>query len=236
MNTNIESVHNTSYDMLQEISQETSQNNDQYNTSYETLQEGFQEELQEGFQEELQETLQGSYDAIKLKLHMRKLWTDHAIFIRQFIVDLLGNLPDIDYTTERLFKNQEQTGNCFECFFGDVAASNMISLLKEHVTITIDLLKSIKNGNMIDATSLEDIQITNIENICTLLCTINQCYSIGELSDILKTYLILTKYQFIARMNGDYNGDIIYLDMGLNHILRISDYLSNGITEAFFED
>lgn len=236
MNTNIESVHNTSYDILQEIpqeipqeiSQETSQNNDQYNASYETLQEEFQEELQE--------TLQGSYDAIKLKLHMRKLWTDHAIFIRQFTVDLLGNLPDIDYATERLFKNQEQTGNCFECFFGDVAASNMISLLKEHITITIDLLKSIKNGNMIDATILEDRQITNIENICVLLCTINQCYSMGELSDILKTYLILTKYQFIARMNGDYNGDIIYLDMGLNHILRISDYLSNGIIEAFFKD
>ena len=175
-------------------------------------------------------------DAIKLKLQMRKLWTDHAIFTKQLIVDLLDGLPSIDYTIDRLIRSQEQTGNCFRSFFGDVAADNIVTLLKEHVAIAIDLLKSIKTENTTDATILEDQWVINVENISMLLGTIDQYYSIDELSDIFKTFLILTKYQFIARMDGDYNAEIMYFDMGLNHILRMSDYLTNGLIENFSED
>jgi hypothetical protein len=181
------------------------------------------------------EEMNYAYDAIKLKLQMRKLWTDHIIFTKQLIVDLHGDLPSIDYTIDRLVRSQEQTGNCFKSFFGDVAADNLVALLKEHVAITTHLLKSIKTGNETDATALEDQWTTNVENISTFLGTINQYYSIDELSDIFKTYLILTKYEFIARMDGDYNAEIMYFDMGLNHILRISDCLTDGIIENFSE-
>lgn len=176
------------------------------------------------------------HDKIKIKLQMRKLWTDHAIFTRQFIVDLLDNLPSIDYTIDRLNKNQEQTGNCFRPFFGDVAADNIVFLLKEHITVAAELFKAILSGNIADATTLEDQWTENAENISKFLGTINQYYSIDELSDIFKTHLILTKYQFIARMDKDYNADILYFDMGLNHLLRISDCLTDGICEYFFED
>jgi len=169
------------------------------------------------------------HESMKLKLQMRKLWTDHIIFTRQFIVDLIDDIPSIDYTTDRLIKNQEQTGNCFRSFFGDVAADNIVSLLKEHINIATDLLKAIKSGNVSEASNFEDQWTLNVENISTFLGTINKYYCIDELSDVFKTQLILTKYQFIARMDGDYSADILYFDMGLNHILRISDYLTDGI-------
>lgn len=182
------------------------------------------------------ETMQHTHDMIELKLHMRKLWTDHAIFTRMFIVDLLGDLPSIDYTIDRLIKSQEQTENCFRPFFGDVATDSLASLLKEHVTITMDLLRTIKIGNTEDVTTLEDQWVTNAEYISTLFGTVNKCYSVDELTDMFKTCLILTKYQFIARMDGDYNADVMYFDMGLNHISRISDYLADGLIEGFFSD
>jgi hypothetical protein len=175
-------------------------------------------------------------DAMKLRLQMRKLWTDHAIFTKQLIVDIIDDLPSMNYTIDRLARNQEQTGKCFKSFFGDVASDNLIKLLKEHVTITTDLLKSIKAENADNAATLEDQWTTNIEDISTFLGTINQCYSVDELSDIFKTYLILTKYQFIARMDKDYNAEIMYFDMGLNHILRMSDCLTDGLIENFSED
>ena len=181
------------------------------------------------------EEIQYMDNTMKIKLQMRKLWTDHAIFTRQFIVDLLDNLPSIDYTIDRLIKNQEQTGNCFRPFFGDVAADNIVFLLKEHITVAAELFKAILSGNITDATTLEDQWTANVENMSTCLCTINQYYSIDELLDMFKTHLILTKYQFIARMDKDYNADILYFDMGLNHLLRLSDCLTDGICEYFFE-
>lgn len=182
------------------------------------------------------ETMQYTHEMIKLKLHMRKLWTDHAIFTRMFIVDLLGESPSIDYTADRLLRNQDQTGNCFRPFFGDIAADSLISLLKEHITVAADLLEAIKIGDVVNATTLEDKWTANVEDISTFLCTINQCYSIDELTDMFKTHLILAKYQFIARMDRDYNADILYFDMGLNHISRISDYLTDGLIEKFLNE
>lgn len=176
------------------------------------------------------------YEEVKLKVTMRKLWEDHAIWTRQFIVDLLANLPSIDKTTERLLKNQDAIGNCMKQFLGDTATDDLTSLLKDHITITIDLLKAIKAGDTTGSKTLETDAITNGDNIATFFATINPYYSKDELRDMLDTHIILVKYQSIARMNGDYNADIMYFDMGLHHILVISDYLFKGITERFFEE
>ncbi len=181
------------------------------------------------------EAMHYTHGAIKLKLQMRKLWTDHAIFTRMFIVDFLGNLPSIDYTTARLLKNQDQIGNCLREFVGDVAADSLTLLLREHITIAADLVKAIKSGDT-SAESLEVQWTKNAEDISVLLATIIPCYSKDELIDLFNTHLILVKYQFIARMDGDYNADVMYFDMGLNHILRMSDYLTYGLAEEFFEE
>ena len=177
-----------------------------------------------------------SYEEVKLKVTARKLWEDHAIWTRQLIVDLLANLPSIDKTTERLLKNQEAIGNCIKPFFGDTAGDTLASLLKDHIIITADLLKAIKAGDVTRSTTLETDAVTNAENIATFFSTINPFYSKDELIEMLDTHLILVKYQFIARMSGDYNADVMYFDMGLHHILMISDYLFKGIIERFFEE
>jgi hypothetical protein len=177
-----------------------------------------------------------SYEEMKLKVTMRKLWEDHAIWTRMFIVDILSNSPSIDKTTERLLKNQEAIGNCIKPFFGDTAGDTLASLLKDHINIATDLLKTIKVGDATRSTTLETDAVTNAENIATFFSTINPCYSRDELIEMLDTHLILVKYQFIARTSGDYNADVMYFDMGLHHILMISDYIFKGIIERFFEE
>lgn len=177
-----------------------------------------------------------TYEEIKLKLHMRKLWEDHSMWLRMYNISLLANLPDLDKITERLIKTQESIGNCVKPFFGDIATDNLTSLLKDHVTITGDLLKTIKGRDEAKILSLEGDEVTNIENIATLLSTTNSCYSKDELIDMFNTHLILEKYQFIARMSGDYTVDIMYYDMGLHHIMMMSDYITHGIIDKFFEE
>ena len=177
-----------------------------------------------------------SYEEMKLKVTMRKLWEDRSIWMRMFIVDLLSNSPSIDNTSNRLLKNQEAIGNCMKSFFGDTAGDTIISLLKDHITIVTDLLKAIKIGDVVRTTTLETDAVTNAENISTFFASINPCYSRDELIEMLDTCMILTKYQFIARMSGDYNADVMYFDMGLHHILMISDCLFKGIIERFFEE
>jgi hypothetical protein len=177
-----------------------------------------------------------TYEEIKLKLSLRKQMEDHIIWIRQFNVDLIADLPSLDKTVERFFKNIESIGNCFRPYFGDTAADTLTSLLKDHITITSNMVKSIKDGDSANESIYETDSITNAENISTFLSSINSCYSKEDLTEMFKTYLLLWKYQFIARLTGDYNADILYFDMGLHHILTLSDFLFKGIVEKFFEE
>ncbi len=176
------------------------------------------------------------YEEVKLKEHLRKLFTDNITWTRLYLIDMLNNSMSLDHTTNRLFKNQDTIGNFIRPFFGDTTADTFTSLLKEHITVVIDMMKSIKDGDTTKEANLEADSVINAENMSTFLNSINQYFSREDILDLFKTHILLLKYQFIARMNGDFNADILYFDMGLHHVLTIADCLFKGIIERFFEE
>ena len=54
--------------------------------------------------------------AAKLKQDMRKLWTDHVVWTRDYIVAAVGDQPDAQAAAGRLMKNQEDIGNAVAAF------------------------------------------------------------------------------------------------------------------------
>lgn len=49
--------------------------------------------------------------AVALKQDMRKLWTDHVVWTRDYIIAAIGNQPDAQAAANRLMRNQEDIGN-----------------------------------------------------------------------------------------------------------------------------
>ena len=67
---------------------------------------------------------------------MRKLWEDHIVWTRQFIVSAAtesGNLADIGPTTDRLLANQVDIGDALKPFCGDKAGDQVTALLRDHI-------------------------------------------------------------------------------------------------------
>jgi hypothetical protein len=62
--------------------------------------------------------------AVALKQDMRKLWTDHFVWTRDYIIAALGDQPDAQAAANRLMKNQEDIGNAVATFYGALAAAN----------------------------------------------------------------------------------------------------------------
>src|SRR5205809_5504019 len=56
--------------------------------------------------------------AAMLKQDMRKLWTDHVVWTRDYIVAAVGDQPDAQAAAGRLMKNQEDLGNAVAKFYG----------------------------------------------------------------------------------------------------------------------
>ena len=82
-----------------------------------------------------------------LKQDMRKLWTDHVVWTRDYIVAALADQPDAQVAANRLMKNQEDIGNAVGTFYGTAAGQQLTTLLKEHISIAVDFIKAAKAGD-----------------------------------------------------------------------------------------
>ena len=52
-----------------------------------------------------------------VRLAIRKLWSDHVIWTRQYIVAAVAGTPDAGTAAERLLKNQEDIGAAVAGFY-----------------------------------------------------------------------------------------------------------------------
>ena len=82
-----------------------------------------------------------------VRIALRKLWSDHVIWTRQYIVAAVAGTPDADTAAGRLLKNQEDIGAAIAGFYGDAAGQQLTKLLKEHIMIAVDLVAAAKSGD-----------------------------------------------------------------------------------------
>src|SRR5687767_11687871 len=78
---------------------------------------------------------------------MRKLWEDHVVWTRMFIVSAVANLPDKAATTERLLQNQTDIGNAVKPYYGNEAGNKLTRLLRDHILIAADVVTAAKANN-----------------------------------------------------------------------------------------
>jgi hypothetical protein len=82
---------------------------------------------------------------------MRKLWEDHIICTRVFIISAVADLPDKAAATERLLQNQVDVGNAMKPYYGDAAGNQLTTLLKEHITTAAEIVTAAKAGDKSEA-------------------------------------------------------------------------------------
>src|ERR1043165_2586006 len=85
--------------------------------------------------------------AAALKQDLRKLWTDHVVWTRDYIIAAVGDQPDAMAAANRLMRNQEDIGNDVGKYDGAAAGQQLTSLLKQHISIAVDLIKAAKAGD-----------------------------------------------------------------------------------------
>ncbi|HET7503179.1 MAG TPA: hypothetical protein VFK02_19300 [Kofleriaceae bacterium] len=165
---------------------------------------------------------------------MRKLWEDHILWTRQFIVSVAHGLPDAGPTAQRLLANQVDIGNTFRRFYGDAVADHLTQLLTDHILIAAQLLTAAKAGDSAGVEAANAAWIANADQIAGLWAQINpRAWPLDEMKDHMHTHLTLTLAEAVARLNGDFAGDIAKYDEVHAAILEMADMLSLGIIQQF---
>ena len=169
---------------------------------------------------------------------MRQLWEDHVTWTRLYIVSAAANLPEKDATSKRMLRNQEDIGSAMKTFYGDAAGNKLTGLLKDHITIAVELIDAAKAGDA--AAAKKDAAAkrwnANADEIATFLSGANaKNWPEAEMKKMMREHLDLTTAEVVAHLTKDFDGSVAAYDKVHTQILKMADMLSMGIAKQFPE-
>jgi hypothetical protein len=165
----------------------------------------------------------------RVHLEMRKLWTDHVVWTRMFIISAVAGLPDLATTTERLLQNQADLGQAISPFYGDAAADRLTDLLREHILIAAQIVFAAKASDSATVESASRAWSVNAAAIAEFLASANPAWSRAELEEMMGVHLSQTTVEATARLQANWARDIAIFDEIVLHILHMADTLSAGL-------
>jgi hypothetical protein len=183
-----------------------------------------------------------SKSAVTFHDAMRKLWEDHITWTRNVIISFEVNVPDSSVTLpdlgaalDRLFKNQVDIGNAIKPYYGSERGDQLTALLHDHIAIAGEILQAVKTG---DSAAYEDANARWYANAHDIAVFLSQTLDppIGSLADMdamMEDHLDRTTEEVVARLKGDWTGDVAAYDKVHAQALQMADMLSNGIIANF---
>ena len=165
---------------------------------------------------------------------MRKLWEDHITWTRVFIISAAADLPDKDAATQRLLQNQVDIGNAIKPYYGAAAGDQLTALLKDHIVIAADVVAAAKANDQAKLSAANARWFANADQIAAFLAKANpKNWPEAEMRTMMHDHLNLTTKEAVARLHGDWPGDIAAYDSVHNQILQMADGLTMGIVKQF---
>ena len=168
-----------------------------------------------------------------LRQAMRRLWMDHTVYTRLYIVSALATLPDAEALAGRLLRNQDDIGNAIVPFYGEVAGKKLTELLKGHIMIAVEVVAAAKDGDQKKFAEADKKWIANADEIAAFLSSANPNWPMKAAADLLHLHLQLIREFVTARLAKNYAEDVKKLDEYFTEGMLIADTLSEGVIKQF---
>ena len=172
-------------------------------------------------------------DGDALRQSMRRLWTDHVVWTRAYIVAAVANDPSASAAATRLMKNQEDIGRAVATYYGDAAGNRLTALLKDHINIAVDLVAAAKASDNAKLGDADRRWKANAGEIATFLSGANPNWPRETLRVMLEEHLRVTTEEAKARLEKRWTDDVRTFDAILDQALHMADALSDGILKQF---
>ncbi len=171
-----------------------------------------------------------SPDTMTLNQTLRKLWADHVIWTRQYIVSAIADLPDQKVAADRLMRNQEDLAKGLQPFLvHPLAAADVEELLKEHISIAVNIIAAAKAGDTAKVDEESKRWLQNAEEMADALSKELPTLKREDLLAMLKEHLKLTTDEVLARLKQQWNDDVVIFDKVFDEILQMADGFTAGI-------
>jgi len=174
-----------------------------------------------------------STNAMTLHQNMRRLWADHVVWTRQYIVAAVADDPSATVALNRLMQNQADIGNAVKTYYGDAAGNKLTDLLKQHISIAGELVVAAKAGDAAKKTDADKRWHDNAVEIATFLASANPNWTKDALLTMLNRHLALTTQEAVDRLQKNWTDDQVTFDNIFSQAMEMADALSDGILKQF---
>lgn len=165
---------------------------------------------------------------------VEKLWNQYSEYARSAMISTLTGSEDEAAVKARLMKNLEELGAAIVPYYGEEASATLTSLLKEHVSITDEIFKAIKEDK--NTANLETALAANTDLLATFLDTADSVnWPKATVLSVLSALSANSLAQARARFAKDWAADIAANDASCEIIYALADTFSSGIVNKFPE-
>lgn len=165
---------------------------------------------------------------------MRQLWSDHVVWTRNVIINVMDGAPGTTEAVNRLLQNQEDIGDAIKPYYGEDSGDELTDLLVIHINQAATILTAAKAGDDGTFVATKNAWYENADDIAEFLNLANpQHFLLADMKAMMKQHLDLTLEEATARLQGDYEADVVAFDKVYDHIMMMADDLSEGIALQF---
>ncbi|HHU43077.1 MAG TPA: acetylglutamate kinase [Clostridiales bacterium] len=164
---------------------------------------------------------------------MRRLWMEHVLWTRFFIVSSAFNLPDLQFVTERLLRNPHDFANELRSLYGQQIAMRFDNLFTSHLTIAAELVNAAKEGDSTEVEKQRELWYQNARDIAKFLGSINPFWSERTWREMLFEHLKMTEDEAVQILTDKYQESIKQYDSIQAQALSMADLMTYGLIRQF---
>lgn len=164
---------------------------------------------------------------------IRRLWIEHVLWTRFFIVSTAFSLPDLTFVTQRLLQNPVDFAKELQPLYGRQIAMQFQNLLTDHLLIAAKLVNAAKAGNTAEADKQRKLWYQNAEAIAKFLASINPYWREFTWRELLFDHLRMTEDEAAFILTGQYEKGIKEYDAIQAEALEMADVMTFGIIRQF---
>ena len=170
---------------------------------------------------------------VALREAMRKLWSDHVFWTREYVIAAVDGTSDVQAAAARLLRNQDDIGAAIVPYYGQAAGDKLASLLRQHILIAVDLVAAAKANDQAKFQENDAKWKQNAADIASFLSQANSNWPKEALTGAMNMHLSTTTREVVDRLQKNYDDDVRAFDAIYDHMLHMSDVLAEGIIKQF---
>lgn len=174
-------------------------------------------------------------DELDLNNDMREAWAQHGFWGTLYLLSMYYALPNMEAILERLKESPDEIAEVFAKFYSQAMVNQLKTLLQEHVQLTGELMKALRDGESERAEQLEQEWHQNADRIARMLSSANADYNYEQLAQMLNMHLDLMKRQMTTDLNNQYEEFVTATDENNAHLMELADELTEGLIKQFYQ-